>query len=93
MRLLFAALLGFTLTAAPALAHRHGDEERSAPTSHAAISQQRALEIAAEQGVVRVREVELRRGVWKVEGYTAQGQQIEVEIDPHSGAVVKRELY
>jgi uncharacterized membrane protein YkoI len=80
-------------TAAPALAdHGRGGDE-AATHAHAAIPQARALEIAAAQGVARVREVELRRGVWKVEGFTAQGRAVEVEIDAHSGEVVKREFY
>ena len=44
------------------------------------------------QGVAHVRESRLRRGVWKVEGHTADGREIEVEIDAHSGEVVKREV-
>ena len=78
---------------APAFAdHGRGGDE-AATHVHAAVPQARALEIAAAQGVARVREVELRRGVWKVEGFTAQGRAIEVEIDAHSGEVVKREFY
>jgi uncharacterized membrane protein YkoI len=89
-RLLIAAALAFGV-ASPALAdHQGGHHDHGA--SHAAISQARALEVASAQGVTRVREIELRRGVWKVEGFTAAGRAIEVEIDAQSGAVVKREL-
>lgn len=88
---LFAVALTVALGAvAPALAHRGADNEEVA--QHAAIPQARALEIAQAQGVAHVRESRLRRGVWKVEGRTADGRDIEVEIDAHSGEVVKREV-
>lgn len=81
----------------PALADRGGhDHHRASEQSDAtqtAISQARALEIAAEQGVAHVHEVELRDGVWEVEGHTAEDRRIEIEIDPRTGAVVKREIY
>lgn len=83
-----AAVLG---AAAPALAHHTAEHEEGAP-QHAAIAQTRALEIAQAQGVAHVRESRLRRGVWKVEGHTAEGREIEVEIDAHSGEVTKREV-
>ncbi len=77
-------------TAAPALADHTGQHEHGA--QHAAIAQARAHEIAQAQGVAHVRESRLRRGVWKVEGHTADGREIEVEIDAHSGEVTKREV-
>lgn len=80
--------------AAPAFAdHRGGHDDDGHHAGHAQITQERALEIAREQGVASVREVEIDDGNWKVEGSTAQGQRIEVEINAHTGAVVKRELY
>jgi uncharacterized membrane protein YkoI len=85
----------FTLAAAtPALAHRHGGDDHSQhQQQQAVISQERAVEIAREQGVATVREVEMDDGNWKVEGTTSEGRRIEVEINPQTGAVVKRELY
>jgi uncharacterized membrane protein YkoI len=78
--------------AGPAFADRRGRDDH---VQHAqvAVSQERALEIAREQGVATVREVELDDGNWKVEGFTEAGQAIEVAINAQSGAVVKRELY
>lgn len=69
------------------------DQHHETQSVQPAISQARALEIAAEQGVAHVHEVELRRGVWEVEGHTADDRAIEVEIDPQTGAIVKREVY
>jgi uncharacterized membrane protein YkoI len=86
----------FVLAAAtPALAHRHGGDDHSQhqQQQQTAISQERAVEIAREQGVATVREVKMDDGAWKVEGTTSEGRRIEVEINPQTGAVVKRELY
>jgi uncharacterized membrane protein YkoI len=57
------------------------------------ITQERAIEIAREHGVAVVREVEIDGGNWKVEGRTAEGREIEVEINAQTGAMVKREFY
>jgi uncharacterized membrane protein YkoI len=89
--MILAAALALATT--PALAHRHGGDDHSRHQQQAAISQERAIEIAREQGVATVREVEMDDGNWKVEGATSEGRRIEVEINPQTGAVVKRELY
>jgi uncharacterized membrane protein YkoI len=92
MRLTLAIAATFIALASPAFADRRGHDDR-AQNVQAAVSQERALEIAREQGVATVREVELEDGNWKIEGFTESGQAIEVEINAQSGAVVKRELY
>lgn len=84
-----ALALALALGPAPALAHHSAEHERAAPVR---VSRERAAAIAAEQGVTRVREIELRRGRWKVEGFAADGRVIEVEIDAQTGAVLKREI-
>ena len=89
--LILASALAFA-AATPALAHRHGGDDHAQHQQHA-ISQERAVEIAREQGVATVREVEMDDGNWKVEGTTSEGRRIEVEINPQNGVVVKRELY
>ena len=73
--------------------HDHQAAAQQSGETQTAISLARALEIAAEQGVAHVHEIELRRGVWEVEGHTAEDRRIEVEIDPQTGVVVKREIY
>ncbi len=94
--ILAAAMAAF---AAPAFAHHqqgHGDDSPPATAEHGAhaiISHERALEIARNQGVATVREIDMDDGRWKVEGSTREGRAIEIEIDAHSGAVLKRELY
>ncbi len=85
-----ALMAAFGVTA-PALAHHTAEHEEGA-AQHAVIPQARALEIATAQGVAHVIESRLRRGLWKVEGHTAEGREIEIEIDAHSGEVVKREV-
>lgn len=91
--LAIAVLAAVCAVATPALADRRGGRDDSAHAEHAAVTREQAIETARQQGVATVREVRLRDGVWKVEGHTDGGRAIEVEIDAHSGAVVKRELY
>lgn len=91
-RIVLAFSLACILAApAPALA-RHGDRDRGAAQA-VAVTQAQAVATARDAGVARVREVKLREGRWKVEGWTGNGQPIEVEIDAGTGAVVKRETY
>jgi len=47
------------------------------------------VDIARAQGVQDVLRVEARRGVWRVEGRTAQGQKMVVEVDGMTGAIVR----
>ncbi len=90
---ILAAAAAAVATAALAHDDRRGGEDNHRPAAgQAAISQERAVAIAREQGVATVREVELDDGVWEVEGRTAEGRKIEVDIDPRTGAVLKREL-
>jgi uncharacterized membrane protein YkoI len=81
------------LMATPALADHHGGYDHGAAQQRAAISQQRATEIAHAQGMAAIDEIELENGVWKIEGRTSEGRRIEVEISAENGAVLKRELY
>jgi len=53
------------------------------------VTAERAIQIAREAGVATVREVECDDGVWEVDGRDAAGREIEVEIDPQSGRVLK----
>jgi uncharacterized membrane protein YkoI len=98
MRAIFLAIAAAAF-ASPAVAHHnegHGSDDHRATTehgTHSTISHERALETAREQGVATVREIDIDDGRWKVEGRTSEGRRIEVEIDSHSGAVLKRELH
>jgi uncharacterized membrane protein YkoI len=82
-RHLAAAMLAGLLATAPATAMA----DRSC--AGGAVSMPQAIEIAQGAGLVRVEEVECDDGLWEVEGWTAAGREIEVEIDPRSGRIVK----
>jgi uncharacterized membrane protein YkoI len=55
------------------------------------ITAEQAIEIARQQGLVTVEEVDRDDGKWEVEGKDASGREIEVDIDARSGKVVKVE--
>lgn len=52
---------------------------------------ERAIEIARGAGVALVKELDCDDGRWEVEGRDADGREIEVEIDPQTGRVLKVE--
>jgi uncharacterized membrane protein YkoI len=89
---LIAATALFVAAAEPALA-RHGDRESGAQAGPVSVSRDQALAIAQRSGVARVRESDLRGGVWKVEGWTAEGRAIEVRISAVTGDVLEVEFY
>jgi uncharacterized membrane protein YkoI len=45
--------------------------------------------MAFDKGIVKIDEVELHKGTWKVEGEDAGGHEIEMKIDAWSGQIVK----
>ena len=49
----------------------------------------RAVEIARTQGLVRATEAVCDDRAWDIEGLDASGREIEVEIDPRSGRVLR----
>jgi uncharacterized membrane protein YkoI len=88
---LIAAALVVGVAAEPALA-RHGgrDAVQAGPVN---VSRDQAHAIAQDHGVARIRESDLRGGVWKVEGWTAEGRAIEVRISATTGDVLEVEFY
>ncbi|AXE63220.1 hypothetical protein HPO_00360 [Hyphomonas polymorpha PS728] len=86
LRILFAALLIASGSAAPAIAQRGGDDRSFAGFQ---VSRATAVDIARAQGVQEVLRVEARRGVWRVEGRSSEGQKMTVEVDGMTGAVVR----
>ncbi len=76
------ATLGLTalILGPPALAQNRGF-----------ITAEQAIEIAKQQGLVTVEEVERDDGKWEVEGKDVSGREIEVDIDARSGQIVKIE--
>jgi hypothetical protein len=49
----------------------------------------RAIEIARTRGLVRATEAVCDDRAWDIEGLDASGHEIEVEIDPQSGRVLR----
>jgi uncharacterized membrane protein YkoI len=45
--------------------------------------------MAFDKGIVKIEEAELDDGVWEVEGYDANGHEIEMEVDATTGNIVK----
>jgi uncharacterized membrane protein YkoI len=63
-----AAALGFLAT--PAMAH--GQDP---------VSEEQAVSIAERNGMVRLKDVDREDYGWEIEGWTADGREIEVEIN------------
>ena len=47
--------------------------------------------MAFDKGIVKIEEVELDDGTWEVEGYDANGHEIEMKVDAASGNIIKLE--
>ena len=45
--------------------------------------------MAFDKGIVKIEEIELHKGIWKVEGEDAGGHEIEMKVDAWSGRIVK----
>ena len=45
--------------------------------------------MAFDKGIVKLKEVELDDGIWKVEGVDASGHEIKMMVDARIGAIVK----
>jgi uncharacterized membrane protein YkoI len=88
------ALLAVTASlAAPAHAWRRGGDDRGVSSANVAVSREQAVDIARREGLVRLHEVKFDDGVWEVEGWTANGDKIEFDIHPQTGAILKQEIY
>ncbi len=82
---LTAAALGMLMLAAPASAQTGQPQTQRV----ASITAEQAIEIAKQQGLVTVKEVDRDDGKWEVEGTDASGREIEVDIEISSGKVLK----
>jgi uncharacterized membrane protein YkoI len=82
-----AAFATLFLAAMPAMAQN--PPAASARDCQGGIDLTRAAEIGREAGVIQVSKVECDDGKWEVEGRDAQGREIEVEVDPRDGRVLK----
>jgi len=63
------------------------------PAAAANVDIETVREMAFDRGIVRLEEIELhrRKGVWKVEGEDAYGEEIEMKVDAYTGRVIKME--
>ena len=52
-----------------------------------------ARDIAAMNGVVAFRRIELDDGVWKIEGRDRSDRRVEMKIDPYSGEIAELERF
>lgn len=74
----------------PALAERgRGRDDRSFAGFE--ISRATAVDSARAQGMREVRQVEARNGMWKIRGTDGRGNEMHVDVDGFTGAVVKVE--
>lgn len=89
MRHYLAACLASIALATPApLAFADDDGYRGAAT----VSMDEAIAIAQSYGMVRLKEIELDDGEWEIEGCTADGREIEIDIHARTGDVVELEI-
>jgi uncharacterized membrane protein YkoI len=63
----------------------------STPVSAAYIDIETVRAMAFDRGIVKLEEIELKRrkGIWKVEGEDAYGEDIEMEVDARTGRIIK----
>jgi uncharacterized membrane protein YkoI len=60
----------------------------AAPSMQVTAEQARA--IAANNGIVRITEIELDDGKWEIEGRDQSDREIEIDIDARTGAILKK---
>ena len=63
------------------------------PASAAFVDIETVRAMAFDRGIVRLEEIELHRnkGIWKVEGEDAYGEDIEMTVDAFTGHIIKME--
>lgn len=57
------------------------------------VSVDEAREIAAFNGVIAIRRIELDEGVWKIEGRDRSDRRVEMKIDPHTGEIAELDRF
>lgn len=85
MRTLLLAMTA-AIAAPAALAFADDDDHRDHERG-VAVSREEAIEIARSVGLATLDEIELDDGDWEIEGYTADGREIDVEIDARTGEI------
>ena len=61
------------------------------PAAAGPVSIEDVRAMALDKGIVKIEEVELDDGLWEVEGYDANGREIEMKVDAASGNIIKLE--
>ncbi|AXE65612.1 hypothetical protein HPO_05240 [Hyphomonas polymorpha PS728] len=56
------------------------------------ISREQAIDIARQKGMVHVLEIELDDGEWEIEGCTADGRELEIDLHRRTGDILKYDL-
>lgn len=56
------------------------------------ISREQAIDIASQKGMVHVLEIELDDGEWEIEGCTADGRELEIDLHSRTGEILKYDL-
>lgn len=56
------------------------------------ISREQAIDIASQKGMVHVLEIELDDGEWEIEGCTADGREVEIDVHSRTGEILKYDL-
>jgi uncharacterized membrane protein YkoI len=63
----------------------------AAPALAAYVDIENVRRMAFDRGIVEIEEIELHRGkgIWKVEGEDAYGEEIEMKVDAATGRILK----
>jgi uncharacterized membrane protein YkoI len=83
----FKALVGTTATMAITLA---ATSLASAQRAEPEVSIEQAVQIARDNGVTLIDDIELDDGLWEIDGYT-DDSELELDISAQSGEIVNRD--
>ncbi len=85
MKTISAALIAAALVAPVPFALAQG-------TTSDLLSREQAIEIASKQGMAHVKEIELDDGEWEIEGCSADGRELEIDLHSRTGDILKYDL-
>lgn len=80
------------VSALPARADDDDDDDRRYHRAgYDQLSDLDALDIAAQYGLDRIKEIKFSNESWEIEGCTADGEEIEIDISAHTADIRKLE--
>lgn len=85
MKRISAALIAIAMAVPAPLALAQG-------TTGELLTREQAIEIATKQGVAHVLEAELDDGEWEIEGCSADGRELDIDIHSRTGDILKYDL-